>query len=143
MDIKNMLLASIIGGLISTFLSNVPIINFINCLFCAGFWIGPILAVWFYRKQTGTLTFSQALGIGAITGVWAGGFGLILSLVGLAGAEALMKSYTQFIPSDANTGGVTNPSVSFLLTMVGVGINILFGAIGGLVAGLFFRSRPL
>lgn len=43
MNTKNLLLAGLIGGLISTALSNIPIINFVNCLLCAGFWGEPCL----------------------------------------------------------------------------------------------------
>lgn len=32
MNTKNLLIASLIGGLISILLSNVPILNFVNCL---------------------------------------------------------------------------------------------------------------
>ena len=76
MNTKNLIIASLIGGLISIILSNVPIINLVNCLLCAGFWLGPLFAVWFYKRQTGTVTLGQGAAIGALAGVWAGVFGL-------------------------------------------------------------------
>ena len=142
MNSKNLLTASLVGGLVSTILSNVPIINLVNCLLCAGFWAGPLLAVWMYKRQGGALSLAQGIGIGALAGVWAGLFGFLLSFVGLAGAGALMQSYAKFLPPDA---GVQEPLVgpaSILFNLIGVGVNIMFGAIGGLIGGAMFRSKP-
>jgi hypothetical protein len=141
MNTKNLLYAILLGGIISTFFSNVPVINFINCLLCAGFWLGPVVAVWFYRRQTGTVTLKQSIGIGTLAGVCAGAFGFLLSFVGLAGAAALMKSYTQFLPATAASEGATDATLSMVFTIIGVGVNIVFGALGGLLAGLFYRSK--
>jgi hypothetical protein len=141
MNTKNLLFASLLGGIISTLLSNIPIINFINCLLCAGFWIGPIFAVWFYKRQTGSVSLGQSIGIGTLAGLFAGVLGFMLSLIGLAGAAALMNSYTQFLPAEVKGQGLGDAAVSMVFTIIGVFVNIAFGAIGGLVAGLFFRSR--
>ncbi|MCJ7796332.1 MAG: hypothetical protein MUQ56_06140, partial [Thermoleophilia bacterium] len=64
MNTKNLLIASLVGGVAITLLANVPILNFINCLLCAGFWAGAILAVWLYKRQTGTVTLGQAVAVG-------------------------------------------------------------------------------
>jgi hypothetical protein len=141
MNTKNLLLASLLGGIISTLLSNIPIINFINCILCAGFWIGPIFAVWFYKRQNTSITLSQSVIIGTLAGLCAGILGFLLSLIGLAGSAALMNSYAQFLPADARGTGIGDAAVSMAFTIVGVFVNIAFGAIGGLVAGLYYRSR--
>jgi hypothetical protein len=140
MNTKALLLASLAGGLASTFLSNVPIINFVNCLLCAGFWAGPLLAVWLYKRQEGTVTMGQAIGIGTLAGVWAGLFGFTLSLVGLAGVQALAQSYSRFLPSDSSIdlgGAVTK----IIFNVIGIGFNILFGLIGGLLGGAIFKPK--
>jgi hypothetical protein len=140
MNTKNLLLAGLIGGLISTALSNIPIINFVNCLLCAGFWAGALFAVWFYKRQTGSVTLGLGIVIGLVTGAIAGVFGFILSLVGMAGAEALMQSYAKYLPPDSVE--LPPPGVaSVLFNLVGVFVNIVFGAIGGLVGGLIFKPK--
>ena len=78
MNTKHLLITSLTGGLISTVLVNTPFLNWINLLICAGFWIGPIAAVWLYRRQEGTLTLSQAMLIGMLAGLWHGLFGVLL-----------------------------------------------------------------
>ncbi|HEY5574518.1 MAG TPA: hypothetical protein VIK64_15965, partial [Anaerolineales bacterium] len=75
MNTKYLLAASLAGGLISTVLANTPYINLINLLVCAGFWIGPIVAVWLYRRLGGTLTLGQAVVTGMLAGAWHGLFG--------------------------------------------------------------------
>ncbi len=54
----------------------------------------------------------------------------LISLFSLTGAEALVKSYAQFTPSDASIGLPQPGIASVLFNLVGVGVNILFGAIG-------------
>jgi hypothetical protein len=128
---------------VSTGLSNIPIINFVNCLLCAGFWAGALLAVWIYKRQTGSVTLGQGVIIGALAGVWAGVFGIILSLFGMAGAEALMKTYAQFAPKDAKIPLPPPGFASVLINILGVVFDIAFGAIGGLIGGLIFRTKPV
>jgi hypothetical protein len=142
MNTKNVLITSLVGGLVSTILSNVPILNLVNCLLCAGFWAGPLLAIWLYKRQTGTLSLGQGVGIGTLAGVWAGIFGFLLSLVGLAGATALMQSYAQFLPPDAGIEVIPAGPVSLLFNFAGVVVNIIFGALGGLIGGAIFRTKP-
>src|SRR3989304_7650419 len=79
MNTKYILAASLAGGLISPVLVNTPYVNLINLLVCAGFWIGPIVAVGLYRRLGGTLTLGQAVAAGMLAGrvarafrLWAG-----------------------------------------------------------------------
>ncbi len=143
MNTKKLWMVSLVGGLISTALSNIPFINLVNCLLCAGFWVGALVAVWMYKRQTGAVTLKQGIVIGVVTGAFAGIFGFLLSLFGMAGAEALMKSYAQFAPPDAQIDLPQPGIASILFNLVGVGVNVLFGAIGGLIGGLFFQSKPI
>lgn len=142
MNSRNLLTASLVGGLVSIILVNVPILNFVNCILCAGFWAGPLLAVWMYKRQTGTLSLAQGIGIGALAGVWAGVFGFLLSFVGLAGAGALMQSYAKYLPPDAGVQEPLAGPASILFNLMGVGIDIIFGVIGGLIGGAIFKSKP-
>jgi len=143
MNTKHLLIASLTGGLISTVLVNTPFVNWINLLVCAGFWIGPIVAVWLYQCQDGTVTLSQAMLIGMLAGVWHGLIGVLLSPLGLAGAGGMLNGLQQIVPigdlSDLNAAltGVGG----LLFNLVGVLIDVAFGFIGGLVGGAFFSVR--
>jgi hypothetical protein len=142
MNTKNLIIASLIGGLISIILSNVPILNFINCLLCAGFWLGPLFAVWFYKRQTGRVTLGQGAGIGALAGVWAGAFGLILAIFNFAGFASLMQSYALYMPPGTMD---IDPSMfgalGWLFNFVGVGFDIVIGTIGGLIGGAIWKTK--
>jgi len=138
---KNLVVASLVGGLISLFLTNVPVVNLVNCLLCAGFWLGPLFAVWFYRRQSGAVTLGQGAAIGALAGLWSGVIGLLLSFVGLAGIQALAESYASLVPAE----GVAEPIgllESTAFNLAGVVFEIGIGAVGGLIGGALFRTKP-
>jgi hypothetical protein len=143
MNTKNLLTASLVGGLISAALVNTPFVNLINVLICAGFWIGPIVAVWLYRRLGSTLTFREAILTGMLAGAWHGLFGLLLSLFGLAGAGGLLNEVRPFMSAQdlpdletalTGVGGM-------LFNLVGVVVDIAFGLVGGLIGAAIFGSR--
>ena len=142
MNTKHLLIASLAGGLISTVLVNTPFVNLINLLICAGFWIGPIVAVWLYRRLGGALMLRQAVITGILAGAWHGLFGLLLSPFGLAGGGGLLNEVRPFISAQdlpdletalTGVGGV-------LFNLIGVGIDLAFGFLGGLIGGTIFRT---
>jgi hypothetical protein len=141
MNTKNLVIASLFGGLISIVLSNVPVLNFVNCIICAGFWLGPLFAVWFYKRQSGTVTLGQGAGIGALAGVWAGVFGLILAIFNLAGFGALVSSYARMLPQGTGFDPSTLGAMGWLFNFVGVGFDIVVGTIGGLVGGAIWKTK--
>jgi hypothetical protein len=143
MNTKHLLIASLTGGLVSTVLVNTPIVNWLNLLICAGFWIGPIVAIWLYRRQDGTVTLGQAMLIGMLAGVWHGLFGVLLSPLGLAGAGGVLNGLRQVVPAQdlpdllpalTGIGGL-------LFNLVGILIDVAFGFIGGLIGGAIFGLR--
>ena len=140
MNTKNLLIASLIGAAVTTFFANVPLLNLVNCIVCLPFWGGPLLATWFYKRQTGTMTLNQAISVGVLAGVFAGVLGFMLSLIGMAGASGLVNQLRQFMPADdippLLTGGA---ALGF--TLFGVLTNIVFGLIGGLLGGAFFKDK--
>ena len=143
MNAKYLLAASLAGGLISTVLVNTPYVNLINLLVCAGFWIGPIVAVWLYRRLGGTLTLGQAVVTGILAGAWHGLFGLALSQVGLAGAGSLLNEVRPFVPAEdwPNLETALTGVGGMLFNLAGVVIDVAFGIIGGLVGGVIFGAR--
>jgi hypothetical protein len=143
MNTKHLLTASLIGGLISALLVNAPIVSWINLLICAGFWIGPVVAVWLYRRQAGTVTLGQAILIGMLAGAWHALFGVLLSPLGLAGAGGLLKDVQPWLSagdqSDA-LNALTGVN-GMMFNLVGSMFDIIFGFIGGLVGGAIFGPR--
>ena len=143
MNTKHLLVASLAGGLISVVLANTPYVNLINLLVCAGFWFGPLVAVWLYRRLGGTLTLGQAMVIGLLAGAWHGLFGLVLSPLGLAGAGGLLNELRAILPAQDLPDvepGLTGMG-GLLFNLAGVAVDLAFGFIGGLIGGALFRAR--
>lgn len=143
MNTKHLLTASLVGGLISVVLANAPYVSLINLLLCAGFWIGPIVAVWLYRRLEGTLTLREAILTGLLAGAWHGLFGLVLSPLGMAGAGGLLNELRPFLSAqdlpDLET--TLTGAGGLLFNLVGVVFDIAFGFVGGLIGGAIFGAR--
>jgi hypothetical protein len=143
MNTKHLLTASLIGGVISIILTNTPYVNLINILFCAGFWIGPLVAVWLFRRMNGTLTIRESIFIGLLTGVCHGVFGLLLSPLGLAGAGGLLNEM-QPVMSNGDWAELETTLTGLgglAFNLIGVAFDIVFGIIGGLVGSAIFHTR--
>jgi hypothetical protein len=143
MNTKFLFVASLAGGLISTVLANTPYLKLINLLVCVGFWVGPLAAVWLYRRLGGTLTLGQAVLTGLLAGAWHGLFGLVLSPLGLAGAGSLLHDMQLFVPAQdwSNLDVIMTGVGGLLINLVGIVIDIIFGLAGGLVGGLLLGER--
>jgi hypothetical protein len=142
MNTRHLLIGSLIGAAVSLVLANVPVLNLVNCLLCAGFWGGPLLGVWYYKRQAGTMTLGQGVAVGALAGLLAGVIGFLLSFVGLAGIQAVAQSYARLAPEGA---GIEQPlalAEASLLNLGGIVFEIILGAIGGLIGGVIWRTRP-
>jgi hypothetical protein len=143
MDKKNLLIASLAGAVTITALSNIPFINLVNCLLCGGFWFGSVLATWLYKRLTGAISVIDGVKIGALAGLFAGVLGFLLSLVNLAGLGSLIHSMGQFFPGDdtADIDTLLAGPFEMLFNLLGVLVNVAFGAVGGFIGGNIFKSR--
>jgi hypothetical protein len=150
MNAKNLWIAALVGGIVTEVLTNVPIINLLNCVICVSFWIGPLLAVWLYRRMQGDVTLRQAVGIGTLAGVIAGVIGFILSFANLAGMGSMMNGMRSLLSATGaqlteqdlkNFDAMTTGPMLVVFNLVGVGFTILFGALGGLIGGAIFKKR--
>jgi hypothetical protein len=143
MNMKHLLAASLAGGLISIVLVNTPFVNLINLLLCAGFWIGPILAVWLYRRLDHTLTLGQAVVIGMLAGMWHGLFGVMLSPMGLAGAGGLLNEVRPFMSGQdlSNLEASLTGIGGMMFNLAGVAIDIVFGFLAGLISGAIVHAN--
>jgi hypothetical protein len=143
MNTKHLLVAALTGGLISIVLVNTPFVNLINLLICAGFWIGPIVAVWLYRRLDGVVTLRQAIIVGLLAGAWHGLFGLVLSPLGLAGAGSLLSELRPFMSAQdlPDLESALTGAGGILFNLSGMVFDIIFGFIGGLIGGAIFGPR--
>ncbi len=141
MNQKNLWIAVLSGAVVTTLVSNLPWVGLVNCLAFAGFWGSALLTVWLYRRLNGSVTFGQAVKIGALTGLCAGALGFGLSFFSLAGYQGLTHSISASLPAGSIEQVRTAISADILaFNLVGVTFNIVFGTIGGLLGGPFFRS---
>jgi hypothetical protein len=139
MNTKNLWIASLSGAAVTTLVSNLPLIGFVNCLLCGGFWGSAIFAAWLYRRLNGDLNGGQGLKVGLLTGVLAGLLGFALSFAGLAGAQGFLNTARTFLPADATQGMNDLPAWGALIfNLFGVLFNIAFGALGGWIGGMLF-----
>jgi hypothetical protein len=132
----------LIGGLISIVLVNTPFLNLINLLLCAGFWIGPLVAILLYRRLSGAITRREAIITGLLAGAWHGLIGLMLSPLGMTGAGGLLKDITPFLsgPDLANLKISLTGMGGLIFNVFGVVIDLAFGFLAGLVSGAIFRT---
>jgi hypothetical protein len=145
MNTRNLWIASLTGAVLTTLVSNLPLVGFVNCLLCAGFWGSAIFAVWMYRRLGSTLTVRQGVTIGTLTGLCAGVLGFLLSFFGLVGMEGLMNSVGPFLPADATQGIASSLPTwgTIVFNLIGVIFNILFGTLGGFIGGSIFKTATL
>jgi len=145
MNTKNMWIAIASGAAMSLILANVPLLNLVNILLCAGFWVSPLFAVGLYRRLNGSLTLLDGLKIGVLTGLIAWAVGFALSFVGLAGIQGIVNGAQALLPGDESQGLSDMPSWGpMVFNLLGVLFETFFGVIGGLIGGAIFRTdRPV
>ena len=144
MNAKNLLLASLIGGLVIAVLSNFPFINWLNCILCMWVWLGGIFAAWLYKRFEGSVTVGQGAAVGALAGLIAGLVGAVISLLGFTGTQAALDAMSQYLGPEV-TGGIQLSELAGPLTVFAGIINVLiyalFGVVGGLIGGSIFKSK--
>jgi hypothetical protein len=140
MNAKNLWIAALCGSVVTTLVSNVPVVDFVNLLLCVGFWGSAVFAVWLYRRLNRTMTFGNGLIVGALTGALAGALGFSISFLGLAGLQGIINHIRLFAGAE-NMGSIDISLWEALaFNAFGVILNILFGLIGGAVGGAVLRT---
>ena len=141
MNTKNLWIAALVAAALTTAVSNLPLVEFVNCLLFAGFWGSAIFGVWLYRRLTGAVTMTQAVVLGALTGMCAGAMGFALSFVNLAGAQGILTRLSLVLPPESMQNAQDIPASSMLgFNLVGVLFNAIFGTIGGWIGGAILRT---
>jgi len=143
MNTKNILLTGLVGAVITLVLTNTPFINLVNCLICAGFWIGPLFATWLYKRMSGSLSTKEGVWVGVAAGAIAGLIGFLLSFVGAAGFAGMLNQFNAVLPPEdqIDMGGMESALVNVVGTTVGVLFDVIVGAIAGYIGALLFRDK--
>jgi len=144
MNAKNFWIASLSGAALSLLATNLPIVGFINCLLCAGFWGSAIFAVWLYRRLSGRLTVGESIRVGALSGLLAGLIGVLLSFTGLTGIQGLLSDLENTLPPEALGDIQALPDWGgTVINLLGALMEVVFGIIGGWIGGAIFRTDRL
>ncbi len=143
-------LSSLIAGVVMALLSNLPLVNMVNCLLCFWVWTCGILAVYLYRrvsKENPSLTMKQAATLGAVTGVVGAVLGSIVGAL-FSGGIAATLSILETIPGFSQ--GVQNIPYEYLRSggfslfslVTDLVLYVIFGAIGGILAVSVIWKTP-
>jgi hypothetical protein len=138
---KNILITGLVGAIITLLLTNIPFIYLVNCLICAGFWVGPLFATWLYKRMSGTLSTREGVWVGVAAGVIAGVIGFLLSFIGAAGAAGLVNQLNTVLPAQDQISMAEGGILNLGFTFIGVIFDIIVGAIGGLVGAAIFKDK--
>jgi hypothetical protein len=148
--------AAAIGGSAAGIASQIPIVNFANCLCCALVVGGGMLAVYLAMKDepaTATAPYGDGAMIGVLAGVAAAVVGAIVAIPLTAIFGDPMEQVRSFLEglegmppealeamSGAETGGMAAfGAVAFLLSLV---VDVVFSAIGGVIGAAVFHKKP-
>ena len=143
MNTKNILITGLVGAIITLALTNIPFVSLINCLVCAGFWVGPLFATWMYKRMSGTLSTKEGVWVGVTAGVIAGVIGLLLSFVGIAGAAGVINQFNSMVPAEdqIDMSGAEGGILNIVISAFGVVFDIVVGAIAGLIGAAIFKDK--
>lgn len=149
---------ALIGGLVTGFLSWVPIINWGNCLCCMWVIVGGVLAAYFLAEQQQRRISS---GDGALAGLLSGVFGALIegvlhlmsfSIFGMRMMRSQIEHARSLrgIPPEVQRilenieAGHIGGFIAMLMVLVflaGLIITAIFGALGGLLGASIFGQK--
>ncbi|MBN1540978.1 hypothetical protein JW992_02450 [candidate division KSB1 bacterium] len=153
MDSRSLLRPAVWGGLLIAVVSGVPVLNWINCMCCAGVLSGGLLAVYLYRRQIGP--HSEILSrTGALLGLSAGIIGAVLGgIIGLLFNALTLDFIAALVESLADpafrdqfaewTAVLASPLAYLGLLALSLIINSLFGLLGGLIGVAFWGREKM
>ncbi len=148
--------AAAIGGSAAGIASQIPVVNFANCLCCALVVGGGMLAVYLAMKDepaTATAPYGDGAMIGVLAGVAAAVVGAIVAIPMVALFGDPMEQVRSFLEgmegmppealeamSGAETGGMAAFGVlAFLASLV---VDVIFSALGGVIGAAVFHKKP-
>lgn len=146
---QSIILAGVAIGIAAAILNLIPTVG--GCVACLIYLGAGMLAVWHYtdRHQL-TLKGAQGAGLGALAGVLAGIIAFVLQLlfqaVGIAPGwrEAMERGFENSNMDPAQIEEImqtmTSPLVMIGLILVGLILNAVVGAIGGVIGASLFKK---
>lgn len=144
MNTRNLVVASLIGAVVTTALTSIPFVNLLICVVCLPLWGGPLLATWYYKRETGVMPMNHALAVGTVTGLLAGIFGAIVGLIiGPAASAAMLDLARQIAPPGTVIPTASDAGMTVLGMLGGVVFSTIFGLIGGAIGGAVFKDKSL
>lgn len=150
MNTRAFLISTLIAGAVMGLLSNIPLLNLVNCLLCAWLWGGGILAVFLYRRfapEHFELTSSNGILLGLVAGVFGAVIGAIVSVIFQA---ATQQTFVRLIEQQELFRSELAPYMDTLrsaggFSFFGLVCNLifypLFGLVGGLLGVNFFKGK--
>ncbi len=146
---RALLISAGIAGVVMALLSNIPLINCVNCLLCGWIWAGGILAVFIYRNQEHNppLDVTKGIIIGALAGVVAAVIGAIFALIFRGLNAAFVTALASLNPDVQSFGGglgnlIASTSFGILDLIRNIIVYGIFGAIGGVIATALIWKSP-
>ena len=148
MNTRSFALSALIAGVVIGFLTNLPLLNLINCFLCIWVWVGGFLAVFLYQRfqhGEGNLTAGQGVGLGALSGL----IGAFVGLVVYAATSFISIPLFNSLAHTLNVGGdypfghtnlssvLTSAFIFFVLNAV---LFPLFGAISGWISATLLKK---
>ena len=143
---KHIIIGSIIGGVLSA----IPILHFLNCMFCILNVGGIVIALHLYLNANpeDKLTSGEAAGFGALAGVGAGIIASIIFIVTMWALGAKLAILMASIPGSARLGSITSAGLGagivrgIIRAFFRIALFTGFGALGAFLAmKLFYKDR--
>ncbi len=148
--------AAAIGGGAAGIASQIPIVNFANCLCCALVVGGGMLAVYLAMRDeppTPAAPYGDGAMIGVLAGVVAAVVGAIVAipmtmLVGdptemirglVEGIEGMPPEVLDAMSGEEAGAVAAFGAVAFLISLV---VDVIFSAIGGVIGAAVFHKKP-
>ncbi|MDH7515839.1 MAG: DUF4199 family protein [Bacteroidota bacterium] len=156
-----------VAALAMTATAVVPLLNFVNCLCCAGIMGGAVLGVWVYKKNfpPGTpFSVGDGMVVGSLGGLFGGALTAFVEALtmGLFSAEFPERSremIEQVLQKMEETGQsateleqvrtfmenfIGSPGILFLVILIAsVVLFTVFGFLGGVIGGNMFKTHVL
>jgi phosphotransferase system glucose/maltose/N-acetylglucosamine-specific IIC component len=136
-----MMTHALIGGAIGGVLSGIPILNFLNCCFCALNMAGAGMGVGMFLKANPNerVSAGEAAGSGAISGALSGLIAGVLGLImNVVLRSVLIEFYKSVLPPDMRRQLVASMGMGVAQIPINIALYAGFGALGGFLAMQFF-----
>ena len=152
MDGHKLLRPAFWGGVLIAVLTGIPMLNWVNCMCCAGVLSGGMVAVYLYRRQVGEdaqILAREGAVLGLLAGIIGSVLGGVVSLffhaVAFDSISTLIEDFADPVLQDqfSEWMALLSSPIAYLgLVFLSLVVNILFGLLGGLLGVSFWGKSP-